>query len=382
MQQVYFDNAATTSLLPEVVAGMVEVMQSEYGNPSSSHGVGRSAKQHIETTRKNSAKLLNVEARELIFTSGATEANAMILQSAVRDLKITAILSSRIEHHAVLDTITHLSKEQGIKVHYVDVQEDGHIDYVDLEALLSKVEGNALVSLMHVNNEIGTLLDMNRVGQLCQQYKALFHCDMVQSIGHLPVSLSTLPVDFATISAHKFHGPKGVGFAYIRRNTGIRAILHGGLQERGYRGGTEGVHNIVGMGIALQKAYECLDADRLHITALQSYCKAQLMNHIPGVIFNGIGDSDTEGMYTILNVSFPFASETSGILLFHLDLNGIACSKGSACQSGSTKDSHVLSEFLTPEALSRPYLRFSFSKFNTLQEVDYVVGVLKEFGAK
>ncbi len=381
MNKVYFDSAATTQLRPEVIEKMTQVLQEYYGNPSSSHGFGRSAKNLIEQSRKNIAKSLGVKASEIVFTSGGTEADNLALNSAVRDLGVKHIISSQVEHHAVLHTIHELEAAFNIKVSYVRIKDCGGVDYEHLEQLMSEAQEKTLVSLMHVNNEVGVILDIERVGNLCKKYEMLFHSDMVQSIGHLEVDLSTLNVDFTAVSAHKFHGPKGVGFAYIKKNSGIKPLIYGGEQERGYRGGTEGVHNIVGMEEALRLAYEHLEEDKTYVKEIKSYFVTQLKNEIPGVKFNANCCDEEHSTYTLINVALPIPPEKAAIALFHLDINGIACSKGSACQSGSTTGSHVLNQILSEEDLKKPSIRFSFSKYNTKEEVDYVVKVLKDFMA-
>ncbi len=379
MQKVYFDSAATTKLRPEVINKMVAVLNEDFGNPSSTHGFGRSAKNHIEQARKNISKYLGVKASEIIFTSGGTEADNLAIHSAVRDLEVQHIITSKIEHHAVLHTVQEIESRNSVKVSYVNIQKDGSVDYEHLTSLLSASNVKTLVSLMHVNNEVGTILDIKRVGDLCKEHDALFHSDMVQSIGHFEVDLSDLNVDFTAVSAHKFHGPKGVGFAYIRKNSGIKPQIFGGEQERGYRAGTESVHNISGMDEALKLAYENLEDEKGYVIELKQYFVDTLKTHIEGVKFNANCCDVAHSTYTLINVCLPISDEKAGILLFHLDINGIACSKGSACQSGSGKGSHVLTEILSEEDLQKPSVRFSFSKYNTKEEVDYVVDVLKKF---
>ncbi|WP_299219322.1 cysteine desulfurase family protein [uncultured Aquimarina sp.] len=379
MQKVYFDSAATTQLRPEVIDKMTLVLREDYGNPSSTHGFGRSAKNHIEQARKNIAKYLGVKASEIIFTSGGTEADNLALNSAVRDLGVKHIITSKIEHHAVLHTVQEIQSQTNISISYVNITPDGSIDYNHLEELLVTSSVKTLVSLMHVNNEVGTILDIDKVGSLCNEQGALFHSDMVQSIGHLDVKLSELQVDFTAVSAHKFHGPKGVGFAYIKRNSGLKPLIYGGEQERGYRGGTEGVHNIAGMDEALRLAYEHMEEEKAYISNIKQYFIDQLKEQIDGVKFNANCCDLSHSTYTLINVCLPISQEKAGILLFQLDIKGIACSKGSACQSGSSKGSHVLTEILSEEDILKPSIRFSFSKYNTKEEVDYVIGVLKEF---
>ena len=379
MKQVYFDNAATTQMREEVVNRMAEVMKTVYGNPSSTHAFGRSAKTLIEQARKTVAKILNVAASEIIFTSGGTEADNLILNSAVRDLGVKRIITSKIEHHAVLYTLNKLHEVHNATIEYVRLDDCGRVDLEHLEELLSSSNEKTLVSLMHVNNEVGNLLDIKRVGEICRAHNALFHSDTVQSIGHYELDLSKIPVDFTAVSAHKFHGPKGVGFAYIRKNSGLQPLIFGGEQERGFRAGTESVHNIVGLELALKLAYEHLDEERKYISDLKKYFIEQLQKEVPGAKFNGECDDFEHSTYTLINVCLPVSQEKALMLLFQLDLNGIACSKGSACQSGSDKGSHVLNAFLSEEDLKKPSLRFSFSMYNTKEEVDYVVKVLKDF---
>jgi cysteine desulfurase len=379
MKQVYLDNAATTQLRPEVVTRMVEVMNDFHGNPSSTHSYGRSAKSLIETARKNIAKQLHVTAAEIIFTSGGTEADNLAIHSCVRDLGVKRIITTGIEHHAVVYIVDHCKEKYGVEVEYVKLQECGTPDYKHLEELLSSSDKKTLVSLMHINNEIGNRLDIDRVGALCRKNKALFHSDCVQSIGHYEMDLSTTPVDFTAVSAHKFHGPKGVGFAFVRKGTGLRPLILGGSQERGIRAGTESVHNIVGMDVAMQMAYDNLEKDRAYIMDLKEYFKSELKAKIDSVKFNGTCADSDNSTYTLLNVCLPCPADKAAMLLFTLDLKGIACSKGSACQSGSQKGSHVLSQILTDEDLNKPSLRFSFSIYNTKEELDYVVQTLKEY---
>lgn len=379
MKQVYFDNAATTQMREEVVNRMAEVMKNVYGNPSSTHAFGRTAKTLIEQARKTVAGILNVAASEIIFTSGGTEADNLILNSAVRDLGVKRIITSRMEHHAVLYPLNKLHEVYGTRIEYVNVDDCGRIDFNHLEELLSSSEEKTMVSLMHVNNEVGNLLDIKKAGEICKAHKSLFHSDTVQSIGHYELDLSEIPVDFTAVSAHKFHGPKGVGFAYIQKNSGLQPLIFGGEQERGFRAGTEAVHNIVGLEEALKLAYKNLEKEREYITSLKSYFIEQLQKEVPGVKFNGECDDFENSTYTLINVCLPISSEKALMLLFQLDLNGIACSKGSACQSGSDKGSHVLNAFLSKEDLKKPSLRFSFSMYNTKEEVDYVVKMLKDF---
>ncbi|MBT8236301.1 MAG: cysteine desulfurase [Bacteroidia bacterium] len=378
MGKVYLDNAATTPVRTEVVACMQEALSQCFGNPSSSHGFGRTAKSGVEHARKTIAKYLNAQPSEIIFTSGGTEADNMILRCAVRDLDVKTIITTRIEHHAVLHTAEHLEKEYGIQLIFLNVDSRGSINLKELEEALSSNPGS-LVSLMHINNEIGNILDIKAVALLCKQYDALFHSDTVQSIGHYSWDLQEVPIDFLNAAAHKFHGPKGVGFAFIRKNSGIKPMIVGGAQERGYRAGTEPYHNIVGLECAFKAAYDHLEEETAYVKGLKAHFIKGIKEAIPGIEFNGLSEDLEKSTYTLVNLRLPIPEEKALMLLFHLDLKGIACSKGSACQSGSAKGSHVLTEILTDEQLNTPSLRFSFSKYNTIEELDYTIGVLKEF---
>ena len=374
---IYFDNAATTPIRGEVIKIMSDVMKNNYGNASSSHSFGRSSKSLIEKYRKDIAAYFEVSPSEIIFTSGGTEADNLVLQSAARDLGIKTFITSKTEHHAVLHTLDQLKKEYGVLVLYVNLDENGEVDYSHLEKLLQS-HSNVLVSLMHVNNEIGNLLDIKQVAVLCKKHNALFHSDTVQSVGHYPINLSDISIDFLAASAHKFHGPKGVGFCFIRKNSGLQPLMFGGEQERGYRAGTESVHNIAGLAEALRLAYENLNVESAYVKDIKTYFINTLQTAIPGVSFNGNSGDLEKSTYTSVNVCFPVAPDKGALFLFQLDLKGIACSKGSACQSGSSQNSHVLSEILSHDELLRPSIRFSFSIYNTKEEVDYVVNSLKE----
>ncbi|MEZ0004859.1 cysteine desulfurase [Flavobacterium sp. 28YEA47A] len=372
MKKVYLDNASTTALRPEVIEEIAHVLQEEYGNPSSTHSFGRSAKNILESSRKSIAKQLNASAQEIIFTSGGTEANNWILRSAVKDLKVKRIITSKIEHHAVLNTVLALQAEYGIEVDFVNLKSNGEIAINHLVELLSEGK-STLVALMHVNNETGTVLDIEKVARLCKQYKAYFHSDTVQSVGKTEMNLQEAEVDFIVASAHKFHGPKGIGFAFIRKNPGINPMICGGEQEKGLRAGTEAVHNIAGMAKALEVSYENLELERKHIQNLKDYFVEKLKIEFPDFKING----NPEGFYNIINVLFPFSDEKTSMILFSLDMKGIAVSRGSACQSGSIKPSHVLKEMLSEEDLKKPSLRISFSHFNTQEDIDLLIEALK-----
>ena len=379
MRKVYFDNAATTQVRTQVINTMTQVLQTEFGNPSSTHEFGRSSKALIETARKEVAQILNVSASEIIFTSGGTEADNLVLNGCVKNLSVTRIISSKIEHHAVLYAIQELQTSHNITVEYVNVDHCGAIDFNHLESLLANTTQKTLVSLMHVNNEIGNILDLKRAAVLCKKYDTLFHSDTVQSIGHYHLDFKDIPIDFAAVAAHKFHGPKGAGFAFVRKNSGIRPMIVGGAQERGMRAGTEPVYAIVGMVEALKISYKNLAQEKTHITGLKDYFKESLVKEIPEIQFNGQCDDNDNSSYTVLNVCIPVSPEKGTMLLFQLDIKGIACSKGSACQSGASNGSHVLSEILNNEDLAKPSIRFSFSSFNTKDEIDYVVKTLTTF---
>jgi len=381
MKSVYFDNAATTPMRAEVIDVVFEIMKNNFGNPSSSHSFGRSSKVLVEKSRKTIASYLNVSASEIIFTSGGTEADNLVLNSVVKDLDVTHVIISKIEHHAVLHTVEKLKSDFNIQVSYVNLDEYGNIDFKHLESLL-QTKAKTLVSLMHVNNEIGNILDIKRVADLCKLNHALFHSDAVQSVGHYKMDLQDISVDFLAASAHKFYGPKGVGFAFIRKNSGLKPLIIGGEQERGLRAGTECIHNIVGMEVALKNAYDSLEEETLYIKELKQYFIDGIKRVIPEVKFNGYSYSLDKSTYTLVNICLPISPEKAAMLLFQLDLKGIACSKGSACQSGSSQNSHVLTEILSNEDLLKPSIRFSFSIYNTREEVDFILNVLKEFTQK
>ena len=375
---VYFDNAATTQVRDEVVDEISNVLKNCFGNPSSTHSFGRSAKSYIETSRKSVAKILNCEPGEIIFNSGGTESDNSILKCAIKDLGIKHIISSKIEHHAVTHTLDEL-ESQNVKVHYVKLKENGNIDIKDLEYLLSINTEPKLVTLMYINNEIGNILDINSVSNLCQKYNALFHSDAVQAVGHYPIDLKSLKIDFLSSAGHKFHGPKGVGFTYINKSTKIKSFICGGPQERGLRAGTESVHNIVGMTKALEIADKNMEKETQYVRSIKKYMIDNLSNLFSDIHFNGESGNMSNSTYTVLNVCFPISNDKAAMLDFQLDLKGIACSKGSACQSGSSEGSHVLSEIQNDSQKKLPSVRFSFSHNNTKEEVDYLMETLKEF---
>ncbi len=378
MQKIYFDNAATTPLDPKVISTMIDHMQSNFGNPSSTHEFGRKAKAVVESTRKNIAKYLNCSATEVIFTAGGSEADNLVLFNAVKNLGVKRIISSSIEHHAVLHTIAILQKDFGIETEFLTVSDKGEIDYQELALKLNASTSKTLVSLMHVNNELGNILDIDRVCKICKAENALFHSDTVQAIGHVALDLQKTPIDFIAASAHKFHGPKGVGFAVVKKGHVIKPILHGGEQEMGSRAGTENTHSIAGMNMALSIAMDNFKEDKTHLFNLKEYFIEQISHEIPEVRFNGLSSDMSASAPHILSVRFP---TEKAMLLFNLDLKGIAASGGSACQSGSSKGSHVLTAILNEEEAKLTSVRFSFSRFNTKKEIDFVIQeVSKIFG--
>ena len=373
--RVYLDNAATTAMDDRVIEAMLPFMKLHYGNPSSVHSHGREVRSAIEKARKKVAELLNATPTEIFFTSGGTEADNTAIVCGIETHGITHAITSPIEHHAVLHTLEECAKKGKVKLSILDVNEKGEIDLGQLDALL-KANPKSFVSLMHANNEIGNINDLNRIGELARTYEAFFHSDTVQTMGHFVHDLKSLPVDAIVAGAHKFHGPKGSGFLYVRKDKKIHPFIYGGAQERNMRGGTENVIGIVGIAKALELAYEEMDSHRKHIESLKIRFIDALKENIPGVQFNGLSADLNKSLYTVLNVSLPPSEENRGMLLFNLDLNGISASGGSACSSGATVGSHVLKAIgHDPE---RESVRFSFSRFNTAEEVDYTVEKLKE----
>lgn len=376
MKQVYFDNAATTFMYEEVIDVMMDSMKNNFGNPSSTHQFGRKAKVALETSRKSVAKSIGANSSEIIFTSSGTEGNNLVLNNAVKYLGVKVIITSKIEHHAVLNVVENLAKEYGVLVRYVELDEFGGIDLNSLYKLLKDSDEKTLVSLMMVNNEIGNILPYKEVASLCDEYKALFHTDAVQAVGHLPIDLKNVSIDFLVASAHKFHGSKGVGFVYFDKKHVIKPMILGGNQEKGIRSSTENIHAIVGMAKALEISIGKMIQSSEHILELKKYMCEQLKEVFPDVKFNGYSSSVDKGIPKILNVRFP---KQDKMLLFNLDLKGVAASSGSACQSGGIKVSHVLKEFLTEEELMKTSIRFSFSSFSTKEEVDCFIDVIRLF---
>lgn len=373
MERIYLDNAATTPLAPEVFEAMLPVLRDQFGNPSSIHAFGRQTRAIVERARRTVAGLLHCTPGEIVFTSGGTEADNMVLRSSVRDLGVRHIITSAIEHHAVELTASKIGEQQDVMIHWVRLEQDGKPDLKHLRDVLSTTRGQGvLVSLMHANNEIGTRIDLQVIGDLCREFGALFHSDTVQTMGHYAFDLEHLPVDFITCAAHKFHGPKGIGFLYMRSGTGLKPMILGGSQERNMRGGTENIPGIVGLAKAMELAYEHLAEHQAHVQGLKTYMKQLLMDAIPGVRFNG--DTSDNALYTVLNVRFPDDGKAE-MLVYNLDIEGIACSGGSACSSGSNKGSHVLAA-LYPD-VQGANIRFSFSRYTTMAEVEATVKALQ-----
>jgi cysteine desulfurase len=374
--KIYLDNAATTKLDPEVLKVMMQYMTDDFGNPSSIHAFGRKTRSAIEAARKTVAKLLNVAPAEIFFTSGGTEADNMAINQSVSTFGIDHIITSPIEHHAVEHTVHMLEKAGKVKVTWLKPDKKGNISLTELEEALKK-SPKSLVSLMHANNEIGTLLPIKEVGELCEKYHALFHCDTVQTMGHYKMDLKEMKVHFITCAAHKFHGPKGVGFLYMNSHFKLHPMIHGGAQERNMRGGTENLYGIVGLAKALEICCDEMEQHQKHVTELKDYMREKVMKNIPGTIVNGETGHD-RSLYTVLNLCFPKHTDAE-MLLFNLDIAGIAASGGSACSSGSDQGSHVLRGIGAD--MERPSVRFSFCKYTTKEEIDVVVNKLTELFA-
>ncbi|MGB0882149.1 MAG: cysteine desulfurase family protein [Vicingaceae bacterium] len=372
--KVYLDNAATTAMDPEVIEAIIPIMQNNFGNPSSVHSFGRSSRSIIEKARKQVAGFINANPGEIVFTGGGTEADNLVLRGAVDDLGVNHIITSKIEHHAVVDTAEIVGEKKNIKVSFVSFDEKGYVDLASLESLLEEhKDKKTLVSLMHANNEISNMIPLKKVSDMCKRYNAYFHSDTVQTMCHFEFDVRALEIDFLTCSAHKFHGPKGIGFLYINENIQLKPIITGGAQERNVRAGTENIIGIVGLAKAMEVAYRDLEAHQKHVKGLKTYMIEQLEEIVPGVKFNG--DPKGDNLYTVLNVQFP-NSDMDEMLLYNFDIEGVAVSGGSACSSGSNVGSHVLRNIGAD--MSKPAIRFSFSKNNTKEEIDYALNVVKE----
>lgn len=380
MQKVYLDNAATTAIHPQVIEEMVNVMKNCYGNPSSTHVFGREAKALLELSRKKIAQQFNASPSEIYFTSCGTESNNTIIKSCVNDLGVKRIISSYMEHKCVLESINDIENRNGIEVIRLNIFKDGSIDYSQLEDLLKDDSKKTLVSLMHANNELGNLLDVERVAKLCQENKALFHTDTVQTIGHYKLDFQELGIDFASCSAHKIHGPKGAGFLYAKKSTHIKPLIAGGGQERGLRSGTENIYGIVGLAKSLEISIEELSSHKKHIEGIKEYAINQLKLNIPGVSFNGLSADFEKSLYTVLSIKLPFHDP---LISFELELAGIAVSQGSACSSGAAKVSKVMETLYTEEEINQMTpLRVSFSYLNTKEDIDALVSTLAKIASK
>jgi cysteine desulfurase len=374
MSRIYFDNAATTALDPEVLEAMMPFLTEKFGNPSSVYSYGRETKMAIEQARKTVAKILNANPGEIFFTSGGTESTNTAISAAIRDLGCKHIITSQIEHHATLHTVEHMEHFKHATLSFVRLNDKGHVDLNHLEELLANSKEKCLVTLMHANNEIGNLLKIKAVGELCKKYDAIFHSDTVQTVGHYPINLKDIYVHFINGAGHKFHGPKGVGILYVNENVRIKPHINGGAQERNMRAGTENLYGIVGFAKALEIATARYEEDSQYIKGLKTYMAGKLKEIFPDVIFNG--DANGSSLYTVLNVSFPM-TERSDMLLFSLDMEGICVSGGSACTSGANAVSHVIKAIYNGQAAGMVPIRFSFSRHNTKEEVDTVIEKLK-----
>ena len=374
MSRIYFDNAATTALDPEVLDAMMPFLTEKFGNPSAIYSYGRETKMAIENARKTVARILNANPGEIFFTSGGTESTNAAITAAVRDLGCGHIITSPIEHHATLHTIEHMVHYGHATMSYVKLTDKGHIDLSHLEELLAGSKVRTLVTLMHANNEIGNLLKMKAVGELCNKYDAIFQSDTVQTVGHYPFDLKNIKVHFINGAGHKFHGPKGVGILYVNEQVRIKPHMHGGAQERNMRAGTENLYGIVGFAKALEIATQRYEQDSAYIKGLKAYMAGKLLETFPQIMFNG--DPNGSSLYTVLNVSFPM-TERSDMLLFNLDMAGICVSGGSACTSGANSVSHVIKAIYNGQVANIVPVRFSFSRHNTKEEVDVVVEKLK-----
>lgn len=365
--KVYLDNAATTPMAPEVLEAMMPYFTTHFGNPSSIHQFGRTVKSAVETARKSIARELNCSPMEICFTSGGTEADNMAINGAVTQLGVRHIISSEVEHHAVLHTVEHCNADLNVRLSMVELDAKGHVNIAHLRKLLADSQEKTLVSLMHANNEIGTMIDIDEIAGICEEFNALFHSDTVQTMGHFKLDMAKTRVHFITGAAHKFHGPKGVGFLYLNKDVHIEPLIRGGSQERNMRAGTENIYGIVGMAKALELACTDIDGHQKYVQGLKDYMKKQLFEKIEGISINGCED---RSLYTVLNVKLP-ATNKASMLLFLMDIDGVACSGGSACSSGSNQGSHVLRALKVSQ--DSPSIRFSFSRYTTREEIDYAV---------
>ena len=372
--RVYLDNAATTQIAPEVIDYMSDLMRNDYANPSSIHHGGRKSRIIIENARKTVSGFLNTSPGNIFFTSGGTEADNMAIRCGILDNNITHAITSSISHKAVIYPLEELKEKNHISLDYIKLDSNGRVDLNHLDTLL-KNNDRTFVSIMHANNEIGTIQPIVEIGEICKKYNAVFHCDTVQTMAHYPINLQKLNVDFITGSAHKFHGPKGVGFIYISDNINIKPFISGGSQERNMRAGTENVHSIAGLAKAMELSYSNMEKDKIYISEIKKYMIDQLSKNIKDIKFNANCTDFESSLFKILSVSFPKISE-SEMLLFNLDIHGISCSGGSACSAGNMSGSHVLDVVCSDK--NRTGVRFSFSRYNTKEEIDYTIQKIKE----
>lgn len=371
--RVYLDNAATTPLDPEVVSAMTDVLANCYGNPSAQHAIGRNAKGIMEMARRKIAEIINAKPSEILFTAGGTEADNIVIRSAVHDLGVKHIITSPIEHHAVLNTVEEMHHKGLAEMHLVNINDNGEVDLAHLEQLASKYPGS-LITLMHANNEIGTLIDLKKVSEIAKKHNCIFHSDTVQTMGHYKIDVQEIGLDFLACSAHKFNGPKGSGFLYVRNTHKLKPIITGGGQEKNMRAGTENLYGIVGLAKALEISDRIIPEEQKRLQSLKTLMRKLITEQIPGVGFNG-ADNDEKNLYTVLNVSLP-ANAAGEMLLFKLDIEGVCASGGSACSSGASKGSHVLAAIHHPD--ERTGVRFSFGKFTTEEDIRFAVQKLKK----
>lgn len=378
--KIYLDNAATTPLAEEVIDAMVEAMKINYGNPSSTHSFGQEAKALIEEVRRNIAEYLKVQPNEIIFTSCGTESNNLIIKSCVSHLGVERIITSPMEHKCVAESVRDMKNRKNVEVVYIRPNHNGDLDINDIENALQASDKKTLVTLMHANNEIGNIYDIEKIGELCKKYNAYFHSDTVQTIGHLDIDFSKINIDFASCSAHKFHGPKGSGFAFIRKNTKLKGMISGGGQERDLRSGTENVIGIIGLGKALDLCIENLKEYQNYIQSIKNYAIEQLTEKVKGIKFNGRSNEEGNSLYTLVNALLPFKDPLIGL---KLDMKGIAISQGSACSSGAAKPSTVMLMILKDEELENcTPLRISFSHYTTKEDIDTLVNELCNIAAE
>lgn len=371
MQKVYLDNAATTKVRDEVVEAMLPYFTEYFGNPSSLHLFAREAGKGLDTARAQVAKALNAKPEEIIFTGGGSESDNMALRGIPEAYKKKGkhVITSAVEHHAVLHTLEAMEKEGRVEVTYLPVDEYGMVTAEQVEKAIRP--DTVLVSIMFANNEVGTIMPIEQIGETCKKHGVLFHTDAVQAVGHVPVDVEKMHIDLLSLSGHKFHGPKGVGALYVRKGVRIPALILGGAQERRKRAGTENVPGIVGMGKAIELATAELEDNAAKMKVLRDRLIFGIPARIPDVKLNG---HPTERLPNNVNFSIRFIEGESILLM--LDLNGIAASSGSACTSGSLDPSHVLLAMGLPHEVAHGSLRLTLSEFTTPEEIDYVLDTL------